>query len=329
MPDRSATWGLTWHHLLVVDPLLKIRSSLKRLSGSHRNDPSLCASEKDLLSPDHNLHIYTTKREDPADMYPGTGEPQKNRVIPGSVIHLLWGMVLLTIPFCALIVFIPLEIYRFYGNFLEVGVALICMISCLYAYRAWSERIIIVLAAFAFGEYALSNTFWYLYSIVLGRQNVFFTISELGFIGFMLFFIVAFRIEFPQKPRPVSSRIVMGSLFLFIALLVLGISGVTLNTALFIFRLLILTLFMDGALDHGVDQHPLLWPGICLWSSASILDGLRDTVVITYAERVGAIPFTANHLTAYDLLSIVGPLFILSFLLIQLGIFRYINSQKN
>jgi hypothetical protein len=298
------------------------------LPGSHRNDPSPCAGEKDLFYPDHNLHIYTTKREDPADMYPGTGEPQKNSVIPGSVIHLLWGMVLLTILFCALIVFIPLEIYRFYGNFFNVGVALFCMISCLYAYRAWSERIIIVLAAFAFGEYALSNTFWYLYSIPFGRQNVFFTVSELGFIGFMLFFIVAFRIEFPQKPRPVSSRIAMGSLFLFIALLALMISGVTLNMALFLFHLLIVALLMDGALDHGVDQYPLLWPGICLWSSASILYGLRDTVVITNAERYGAISFTPNHLTPYGLLSIVGPLIILSFLLIQLGIFRYINSQK-
>lgn len=252
----------------------------------------------------------------------------KDGVVPGRVMLLLWGMVLLTAPVCALIFFIPLDMYQFYDNFLEVGVALICMISCLYAYRTWSERIIVLLAAFAFGGYALSNTFWYLYSKALDMQPGFFTISELGLLGFMFFFIVAFRIEFPQKPNPVSSRIALGGLFLIIALIILGTSGITLNTAVFTFRLLIVALLIDGALDHGVYQYPLLWPGICLWSFASIIDGLRYTSVITDAEWVVA-PFTPNPLTAYEFLSIIWPLFILSFLLIQLGIFRYLNSREN
>jgi len=85
-------------------------------------------------------------------------------------------------------------------------------------------------------------------------------------------------------------------------------------------------LFLDGALDHGVYQYPLLWPGICLWSVASIIGGLRYTSVIKDAEWV--VPFT-GHLTPFDFLSIVWPLYCLSILLIQLGIFRYLNSQRN
>lgn len=240
---------------------------------------------------------------------------------------LLWGMVLLTAPVWSLIFIIKVKDYQFFENSLEVGVSLICMILCLYAYRTWSERIIVLLAAFAFGEYALSNTFWNLYSIALDMRDVPFSISELGVLGLMLFFIAAFHIEFPRKPYPVSSRIILLGLFLIIALLVLGTSGVTVtvSTAVIILRLLIVALFIDGALDHGVYQYPLLWRGICMWGVASIIGGLRYTSVIKNAEWV--VPFT-DHLTPFDFLSIVWPLYSLSILLLQLGIFRYLNSQK-
>lgn len=237
----------------------------------------------------------------------------------------LWGMVLLTAPFWSLIFIIPVKDYQLFDNSLEAGVSLICMILCLYAYRTWSERIIILLAAFAFGEYALSNTFWNLYSIAFDMRDVPFSISELGVLGLMFFFIAAFRIEFPRKPYPVSSRIVLLGLFLIIALLVLGTSGVTLITAVIVLRLLVVALLIDGALDYGVYQYPLLWPGICMWSFASIIGGLRYTSVIKDAEWV--VPFTRD-LTPFDFLSIVWPLYSLSILLLQLGIFRYINSHK-
>ena len=255
-------------------------------------------------------------------MYAGTGERMKSGVVPGRVILLFWGMVILAATFTSLIFFIPLETYQLYSNFFEVVIASICMISCLYAYRTWSERIILLLAAFAFGGFALSNTFWYLYSIAenLGRQTVFSTISELGFLGFMLFFIVAFRIEFPQKPGPVSSRIVPGGLFLIIALMVLGTSGITPGTALLTFRLLILALLIDRAVCHGVYRYPRLWLGICLWSFASVLYGFREVVVV---------PSDLNLLTTNPFLSLVGPLDILSFLLIQLGLFGYLNSRQD
>lgn len=251
-----------------------------------------------------------------------TGERMNDGVVPRSVILLFWGMVLPAALFTGLIFFIPLKTYQLCSNFFEVVIALVCMVSCLYAYRSWSDRIILLLTAFAFGGFALSNTFWYLYltAFQLSRDSVFFTISEMGFLGFMLFFIVAFRIEFPQKSCPVSSRIVLWGLFLITALLVAGTSGITQNTALLMFRFLIVALFIDVALCHGVYQYNLLWPGICLWSFASVLYGYREVFVA---------PVTKNLLAAHPFWSLVGPLDILALLLIQLGLFEYLNSRQD
>jgi hypothetical protein len=259
-------------------------------------------------------------------MYAGTVERMKNDVVPRSVILFFWGMVFLTALFTGLIFFIPLETYQLSSNFFEVVIALVCMVSCLYAYRTLSGRIILLFAAFAFGGFALSNTFWYLYSRALGRQDAFFTISELGFLGFALFFIVAFRIEFPRKPGPLLLRVAMAGLLLIIALMVTGTLGLAPNTALFMFRLLVLALLIDMAVYHGVYRYPLLWPGICLWSFASVLYGLRHTLFIAHGEWCIVAPFTGNLLSVFNFLSVVGPLDILSFLLIQLGLFEYLNS---
>jgi hypothetical protein len=262
---------------------------------------------------------------------PGTGAHLKNHVIPEGVTILFWIMVILTALFTGLIFIIRLDTYQFYSNFFEVVIALVCMVSCLYAYRTWSGRIILLLAAFAFGGFALSNTFWYLYSIAshLGRQDVFFTISELGFLGFMLFFIVVFRIEFPPKPCPLLLRITMAGLLLIIALMVIGTLGLDRNTALFMFRFLVVALLIDVALYHEVYQYALLWPGICLWSFASILYGLRDTLFIMHKEWLIVAPFTGTPLSVYDFLSVVGSLDILALLFIQLGLFKYLNSRQD
>jgi hypothetical protein len=272
------------------------------------------------------------KKEHSGQMFAGTGERMKDGVVPGRVILLFWGMVLLTVLFTGLIFFIPLDTYHLYSNLFEVVIALVCMVSCLYAYRTWSERIILLLAAFAFGGFALSNTFWYLYltAFQLSRDSVFFTISEMGFLGFMLFFIVAFRIEFPQKPCPLLSRAAMAGLLLMTAVVLLKLSGITPDTgllkshleivALLLLRLLVLLLFIDAALCYGVYQYPLLWPGIWIWSFASVLYGFREVVVVQFDVKL---------VTTNPFWSLVGPLDILSFLFIQLGLFTYLNSRQD
>jgi hypothetical protein len=255
-----------------------------------------------------------------------------NGEFSARVLFLLKGLIPLTVFFGALIFFLSNDTYRLYGNFLEIGVALICMASCLYIWRTGAERIIVLLAAFAFAGYALSNTFWYLYSVRFTTSDAFFTVSELGFLGFMFFFIVTFRIEFQKKPGPVSYRIAVAGFFLTLALSVLatimatGNSALLPNSVLLAFRLFVLAVLVDTAIDHGVNRYPLIWSGVCLWSCASVIDGLRDTVVKALGSGI-VLPFTPNHLSLYDFLSIVGPLFVLSFLQIQIGIFDYLSSR--
>ncbi|MDO9324868.1 MAG: hypothetical protein Q7T80_07920 [Methanoregula sp.] len=257
----------------------------------------------------------------------------KNSVVPDRMLLFLWVLVVLTALFCLLIFFIPLDsmdTYHLISNACEGAIALICMISCLYAYRTWSEQIIVILAAFAYGGYALSNTFWYLYSEAFNLSDEFISISELGFLGFMLFFIVAFRIEFQKKPCPVSTRIFSGGLFLIIALIMFRIAGINPTTVMSAFWFLIIALLIDAALDHGVYRNALLWQGICLWSFTSILYGFWYDAIITFInEESIRIPFAPNLLTLQDFFdNIIGPLFFLSFLLIQLGIFKYLNSPE-
>ena len=253
----------------------------------------------------------------------------KNGVVPDRMMHFLWALVILSVLFCVLVLVNPNPTYRLLSNTFECSIALVCMICCLYAYRTWSERIIVLLAAFAFGGYALSNTFWYLYSNKFGMSDAFFSVSELGFLGVMLFFIVAFRIEFPEKTLRTSVRIALGGLFLILALIILGTTGIMPNTVLFMFRLFVIALFIGAASDHRVYRYPLLWLGICLYSFASILYGIRETIFFKLMEIAADTPHFVILQTVHDYLSIVGPLSFLSFLLIQLGIFAYLNSPDD
>ncbi|MFA5222660.1 MAG: hypothetical protein WC391_10305 [Methanoregula sp.] len=262
-------------------------------------------------------------------MNAGSAGLAHNDGVPGRVYQLAWGVVLLTVFFLALLFVIPPDTYRFYGNFLEGGIALFCMGWCLYAYRSWSERIILLLAAFAFLGFALSNTFWYLSSVALGRAQEFFSVSELGFLGFMFFFIVAFRMEFPKRPCPAGSRIAAWGLFLIVALLVPGLSGLTLAATLAVFQVLIMALLLDRALVHAVYRFPLLWSGTCLWICASVIYVLRETLGTMQAWRMVVISLPANPLSVYDFLNIVSPLDVLSFLLILLGLFTYLDSRTD
>lgn len=274
----------------------------------------------------------------------------KKAVVPSGVIRFLWCLVVAAVLFSVLIFFIPYDDYRVLGNAAEVIVALACMIACLYAYRSWSEHLVLLLGAFAFGGYALSNTFWYLYDVALPDTGAFVSIAELGFLGFMLFFIVAFRIEFPGTFCPISWRIAFGSLFFIITLIIAGIpalfpeallltagvSFVTPALAMFILLLMGIAVLMDTARAHGVYRYSLLWVGICLWCFALYLYAMREMCVDPLVASLRASPrpgmdpgsFLAGPLQLQQFMSIAGPLIILSFLLIQLGIFSYLNAAE-
>ena len=263
---------------------------------------------------------------------PENGRTNIPLCIPGPVRHLLWGIIVLCVIFAALIVVIPLPLYRLIGNSFEVVAAFFCMCVCLYVYRHWSGRVILLLAAFAFGEYALATVFWYLFTLLpltvsLGRPFVFTSVAELSFFGFMLFFIAGFQIE--GKKEPVSRMLTwfLPVLFLIVPLIMIDKYGITLRTVMLLVQFIVVEQLIAVTISHGFFRYPLLWAGVCARCLVSMLYGLRETLFLYYPSWAINLPVAEKTFSVYDLFSIVGPLIIASIALISLGLLDYIAKQ--
>jgi hypothetical protein len=254
---------------------------------------------------------------------PGAGAPP-----PVWAITLLWTIVIFSAVFLPLVMIVPLDAYRLVGNMAEVLSALFCMVCCLYAYRFLSNRIILPLAAFAFFSYALSNIFWYLYSITLGRASVYTSVSEIGFFCVFLFFIAAIKTGFPEKEIPVALSVLLMLVLFFLPLLVLWgcCAGQPLHLLFTLLRFLLVEQLIETTLRHGIFRYPLLGAGIVLFCMGEMVYGIRETIVLNSQVVFLAGPVPGSQISAYDLLSIAGPVSICSFALIMLGMFSCIRQ---
>jgi hypothetical protein len=261
----------------------------------------------------------------------GAADITGERWFSRRVIPLLWLMVFLSVLFAALIFVIPLDGFRLLGHIFEATVALFCMACCLYLYRSVSDRLLLLLAAFAFFSYALSTTFWYLYTMALGRMFVFTTVAEFGFLCFFFFFIAAISIEFPDRGMRSSTIVLLLLIFLAVPVVTGFVAGdrQPIHFVLITVRFLVIGLLVTTAIRHGVHHYTLLWAGICLRCLASMLYGIRETLFVVYP--VPLFPPTAftAPLTVYDFLSVVGPMIICSYALILIGLFSYITGSRD
>lgn len=253
--------------------------------------------------------------------------------LPGAVKYLLWGIFVFSVILAVLIVVIPLPLYRLIGNSVEAGAAFVCMCICLYAYRHWPGRVILLLAAFAFGEYGLATIFWYLYSLLpltdsLGRPFVFTTVAELSFLGFMLFFIAGFQIEGKKEPVPAVYTWLLFLLFLIIPLLMIDLDGIMLRTMMLLVQFFVAGQLIIVTIRYGFFRYPLLWAGICAQCMFSMLYGIRETLFLYYKSVTITLPLSGKPFPVYDLLSIVGPIVIASIALLTLGLLDYLVKQK-
>jgi len=244
----------------------------------------------------------------------------------------LWGVIAAAAIFAVLIFVIPLDLYRLIGHCFEACAALSCMTICLYAYRSWSRRMILLLAAFAFGEYALATVFWYLFSLLpvtemLGRPYVFMTVSEFSFLGFMLFFIAGFQIEQPEKPFPALYAWLVLGIFMSIPLAIAGFEGLTVRTSLLFLRFFIVEQLLVVTVTRGFSKYSLLWAGLCLRVLVSGLYGIRETLFLQNPSWNITLSATSGTLPLYDFFSIIGPLVIASFAFIMLGLLDYTASS--
>jgi len=251
----------------------------------------------------------------------------KTVAVPVVIRKVVWAMVVIGLLYAACIFVIPLDEYRFFGNFFEVLAALTCMACSLYAYRHLSPHVIHLLAAFAFGEYALLTIFWYSYTYLLNRTVVFTSVSELGFFGFLLFFIALFRIGFPETPCPKYYSAAIILLFLIIPTAVILGTGISLPAVLLLLRFLVIGILIDTALTHRIFDNLLLGAGISLWCIADLLYGFRETLFIS-SPMMFPLPAATRQLSVHDFLSIVGPMFIISFAIIQLGLFSSAENKS-
>ena len=250
--------------------------------------------------------------------------------IPRTISVVLAAIALLAVLFGLMIFIVPLDSYRFYGNCFEAVTAAACMCASLYAYVKWSRKESLLLAAFAFGGYALSTAFWYLFSVAIGRSFVFVSIAELGILGFFLILIAAITIEFPEEKVPVLWTLALVALFLVLPLLVIWDAGYRqpVRLAVFTVQFLATVQLVATSVRHGIFRYRLLWAGICLWALTMMVYGLRETLFTSYAVPLfPATPFT-QPLGVYEFLSIIGPLVIVSFILIQLGLFQAIRMRE-
>jgi hypothetical protein len=249
---------------------------------------------------------------------------------PAWMISFLWAIVLFSAVFLPLVMIVPLDTYRLVGNAAEVISAVFCMICCLYAYRFLSDRIILPLAAFAFFAYALSNIFWYLYSITLGRATVYTSVAEIGFFCVFLFFIAAIRLGFPEREIPVVLPVLLMLVLFFLPLLVLWgfCSSQPLHLLFTLLRFLLVEQLIETAIRHGVFRYPLLGAGIVLFCAGEMVYGIRETIILDSPVIFMAGPVPGSQISTYDLLSIVGPAAICSFALIMLGLFSVPRQDR-
>jgi len=258
--------------------------------------------------------------------------------VPAWIICTLWTIVPLSALFAALIFIIPINDYRFEGNCLEVILAVFCMLCCLYAYRYIADQLILLLASFAFFIYALTTIFWYLYTFPdpSYRMHVFSTPAEFGFLCFFLFFIAAISTGFSYNRIQASTALGCFAFFSFILVAILWIGGDTLwsdsDNTLFRLALLVIQFLFTGYLvaimiSHRITRHRLLFAGISLFCATMTLYGIRETLItqLNTINLVSGTGLTAH--TAYEFMSIIGPMIICSFALIQLGLFSYLAND--
>lgn len=234
----------------------------------------------------------------------------------------LWAIAGISLLLIPLVFFLPIGLYWLIGNTLEVIVAGFCMLCCLYLYRFMGDRVIFSLAAFAFFGYALSNLFWYLYSVTFGRAGVYISVAEIGFFCFYLFFISAITIEFPAQEEP---ALLPWALFLFLFAIPVTITAAAcldqpLRILLAAVSLLLVEQLIAATIRHGVYRYPVLCAGIALTCAGDILYVIRETLVLNSIAIDLPGPIPGEPITLYHFLSIVGPLTIGSFALIVLGL---------
>lgn len=197
-----------------------------------------------------------------------------------------------------------------WSNYAQIFTAAACAATCAYAFRFKSKDMLLLLASFAFGGWALSNVFWYSYVAILGPSLMYPTISESGFLGFMLFLAAGYQIAFPRAEGSGLFPLAAAMPFLAVPIAVVYRVGLTPATAVTSLYFVIEAYLVWICVRHGLQTRPLLLAGTIGYCLTMCVYALRETVFLEFT-----------------ILYLAGPMAIASFCLIQLGLLTRLEGD--
>lgn len=201
------------------------------------------------------------------------------------------------------------------SNALQEGTGLLCAVSCFLAYRLSARKRMLLLAAFGFLGWTISNLFWFSYRVLINIHPQYPTISGIGFLGFFLFLALAYRTEFRDYGIPPVQAVLLFGILLGIPVLNLVISGLTTGPVFFLLYFLLSACLIGTALRCRIYRYRILFLGTAGYCCAEILYIIRETMI--YRDT-----------RLYSLLFISGLLVVISFAVIQIGLFRYLREEQ-
>jgi hypothetical protein len=200
------------------------------------------------------------------------------------------------------------------SNALQFLASISCLIVCVTAYLFLSRDLLLVYAGFAFGGWTLANTFWYAYTLIIGPTLMYPTVAEAGFLGVFLFLASGYLEVFPGSARSLlrSAGISLCLIMLFsIPVYLILHLGLTLSTGVTLLFFLFSGYLLQVSLFHGVYEYRFLFAGTLVVIVAHLF----------YAVREAALP-------DFWLLRLVGPLVVLSFCLLEIGLLQRVREER-
>lgn len=224
--------------------------------------------------------------------------------------RLFYGFVVLAAVLVILGYTLPADLFFLLNNMSQVAIGIACTATSVLLYLS-RRQILFSIAAFAFGGWTLSNLFWYSYAAILGRNLMYPTVADAGFLGFFLFLAAAYRVSWPRHPAGTVREILV--VLPLVLLPVIAVSsagaGILIITGLYI----LFSVFLLHSTVHRVPEKcSMLLAGTVLYCITMIYFAVQETYWQLWPEII------RQHFA--------GPMVIASFALIQVGLIAWASS---
>lgn len=206
------------------------------------------------------------------------------------------------------------EAFGMVSNGLQFLASITCLIACVVLYLFWSRDLLLIYAGFAFGGWTLANTFWYAYTLIIGPTLMYPTVTEAGLLGLFLFLSSGYTEFFPDSIRSSARMGIMALclvLFIPVPLYLILHLGLTLATGITLLFFLFGGYLLWVSLSRRVYENRFLFAGTLLVIASHLAYAVRETAFPDFW------PFR-----------LVGPLIVLSFSLLEIGLLQRVREGQ-